>query len=759
MPRLVLLAVALALAVGCGKNKPAADTGTGGTEHGKPGPAAAGDAYKADREKLVGNLRGGKNETRQAALDALADWQDDAELIAALLDLLKDKTATARPFPGQVNSAREAAAIALTRVGPRGETALKERGLNVLRDGLADPSAAVRESTIAALAQLGPRAQPVAGAIQKLCVDPDPKVRGAAFDALRSTGGVDGAALAGLLTNADPEIRRFAAELIGVQTEMPPAAVAPLVKALEDEDDFIRAAAAEGLALVGPAAGAEAAKKLAEAIRREYPMEAPPTGTHPPAAMSYWKALGRIGKAAVEPVGELVKHTNWLVRAVAVRVLGESGTLAKGELPRIRDALGDPFAGVALEAAVAVCRLGDDAAPAVRVVTSALGSTNEQVAAVAIATVPRLGPAGKALIPTVLARLADPSPLCRFAAADFVRLLDPADAEQAVPELAKRAADPVPEVRLKVGEVLEALGPRGGPAAEAVGKALPGEKEAIVRDQFVLALAAMGAAARPATAGLLPILGDATAPVLVRAKVADTVAVADPGSTPVAAALIRLAGDADPTLRVAAAGALGKLDPVPAALVKLAREDSRTEVRMAALRALAAAGPRASSAKGDLTALAADPTPSRALWAKVALAAIDGDAAKAAPAVRAALADKSAVMRTTAAEALLLAGGPTPADLPALSRLLRESSDSAKAAAARAIGPLGPAAKEAVPRLAELLADKSGGVRIAAAEALGQMGPTALPAAARLRALATDPLAGRAAVKALGKIDTAAAPK
>lgn len=755
MPRLVLLAVVLALAVGCGKNKPPADTGGGGgTEPAKTGPAPAGDPYKADREKLVNNLRGGRNETRQAALDALADWQDDTELVAALLEMLKDKTASARPFPGQVNSAREAAAIALTRVGPKGEAALRERGLNTLRDGLTDPSAAVRESTVSALGQLGPRAQPIGAAVQKLCADPDPKVRGAAFDALRSTGGVDGAALAGLLTNADPEIRRLAAELITVQPEMPSGAVSPLVKALEDENEFIRAAAGEGLALVGPGAGTEAAKKLAEAIRRESPPEAPPTGVVTLGATeSYWRALARIGKAAVEPVGELVKHGNWVVRMLAIRTLIEFGTLAKGELPRVRDALGDPFAAVALEAAAAVCKLGDDPIPAVKLVTSALGSTTEGVPAAAILTVARMGTAGRALVPAVLDKLADPAPLTRLAAAEFVRLVEPAEAEKAVPALAKLVTDPVVEVRRKVGEVLEALGPRGGPAAGAVGKALPGEMDTIARDQFVAALAAMGAAAKPAAAGLLPIVADASAPLQLRVKAATAAAVADPGAADVAAALTRLAADPDQTLRGAAAAALGKLDPLPAAtLVKLAKEDSRNEVRVEALRALAVAGPRAAEAKDALTALAGGPNAWHALWAKVAVAAIDGDATKAAPAVRAALADKSNVVRATAAEALLLVGGPTPADLPALTRLLRESSDLAKEAAARAVGPLGAAAKEAVPRLAELLGDKTAGVRVAAAEALGQIGPAALPAAAKLRGQAADPLVGPAARKALEKV-------
>jgi len=759
MPRLVLLAVLLALALGCGKKKPAdepaPDSGTTAQPKAPPPP---GDEDKAGRDRIIKNLRTGRSDARLATLDALADWTDDADLIAALVELLKDTSATARPFPGQVNSAREAAALALTRIGPRGEAALRDRGLNVLRDGLADPSPAVRESTLAALNQLGPKARPVAAAVQRLCTDPDPKVRGAAFDALRSTGGADPVALAALLTNPDAETRRLAAELVTTQSEMPLDAVSSLVKALEDEDEFVRSAAAEGIGLAGPSAGVTAAKKLADAIRRESPAEAPPVvmglGT---SVVSYWRALGRLGKAAVEPAGDLVKHSNWVVRTLAIRTLGDIGPAAKSELPRVRDAIGDPFAAVALEAACTVCKLGDDPAPAVRVVTSALGSTTEQVPAYAIATIARMGPAGKPLFPAALAKLTDPNPYSRLAAAEFVGTLDPAEAAKAVLELAKLVTDPIPEVRRKVGEVLERLGPAAGPAAEAVGKALPAEADTIARDQFVAALAAMGTAAKPAAAGLLPLVLDGTAPLLVRVKAAEAAVAADPASTEVAAALAKLAGDEDAAIRSAAAAAMGKLDPLPpaalAALVNLAKTDPRNEVRVSALRALAVAGPRAAAAKGDLSAVAGGTNPWYALWAKVALAAADGDVTKAVPAVRAGLTDKSGPVRTAAAEALPLVGGATAADLPALQRLLREPSDAAREAAARAVGPLGAAAKDAVPRLTELLTDKSSGVRIAAAEALGAIGPAASSAAAKLRAAAADPLLGPAARKALEKVE------
>ena len=251
--------------------------------------------------------------------------------------------------------------------------------------------------------------------------------------------------------------------------------------------------------------------------------------------------------------------------------------------------------------------------------------------------------------------------------------------------------------------------------------------------------------------------------MLLRAKIAEAVAVADPGSPDLSAALVKLAGDPEVTLRVAAAGAIGKLDPLPpaalSALVRLAKSDSLNDVRVSALRALALAGKRAAPARSELTSIAGGTNPWYALWAKVVLAAIDGDVTKAAPAVRAGLGDKSGVVRATAADALPLVGGPAAGDLPALMRLLREPSAAAKEPAARAVGRLGAGAKEAVPRLGELLTDRDAPVRVAAADALGRIGPAAASAAPKLRVLLTDPLAGPAARKALERVQAKDPPK
>jgi HEAT repeat protein len=224
----------------------------------------------------------------------------------------------------------------------------------------------------------------------------------------------------------------------------------------------------------------------------------------------------------------------------------------------------------------------------------------------------------------------------------------------------------------------------------------------------------------------------------------------------VAAALVKSATDPDQAVRSAVAAALGKVNPLPpdalAALVKMAKSDSKTVVRSAAVQALATAGPRAKAAKPDLEAISTGQMTGLALWAKVALAAIDGDVQKAAPTVRAGLTDRSSSARAAAAEALLVIG-PTAADLPVLLKLLRDANSTTKAAAARNVAKLGPAAKDAVPSLVRLLDDRESETRIAAAEALGAIGPASAPAVRKLKELRNEPLAKATAQKAIEKIE------
>lgn len=738
MRRFLCLALILLVAAGCGKKPAVAPP----VVEEPPAPEAPGAVEPSERDALLDTLKKKTGDPQREAAESLAVLAEtDEGTREALLDLLRDRSTAGagKTHPTQIKSIREAAAFALMRAGPKGEAALSENGLKALREGLSDKDPAIREHTAHTLGAIGPAAKPLSNQLLKLCgEDKDPVVRGIAFDALRSVGVTDVPGLAALMNSKDVEVRRRAAEIISALPEVPPYAVPSLTRALDDEEDVIRVAAAMGITAAGPkGASKETAASLVAAVKKGFPPEFDPkTARLDDPQLAYFTALSRQGKFAVTPTMELLKHKNWFVRYFALQTLGDLGADAKEASKTIRDSLTDP--DVALEAAVTLYRVGEeDLQDAIRLVELAFVSTQPGVVRSAIEAVSRMGAAGKKLTPEVLKQLASTAPDARYAAVGFVGTLEPAEAAKQVPELAKLAADEQPLIRRRVGVVLEKLGPAAAPAAEALGKALIPEKDESVRDQFVDALIAMGSAAKPAVVGLAPIISDSSASSQSRIKVIGALILADPGSKEAAAALVIAANDRDQHVRRAAAMAIGKLNPLPddarAVLVKLLKSDARADVMSAAARGLATAGTKAKAAKPELEAVAAGKMPGTAFWAKVALVAIDGDVTKAGGVVREALAGRNASVRVAAAEALMLVG-PTPADVPTLVKISREPTNGAKEAAAMALGQIGSGAKDAVPRLIELLDDRDQDVRTTAAEALGKVGlPAAAPAIPKLK--------------------------
>lgn len=758
MRHLVLLTLLGALA-GCSK-KPA-DPAPGGDPKADVAPP---DTTARDRAYWLNDLKNPNPERRKSAAEELTVWvETDPEAVNGLLALLKDpgNAGAGKVFPTRINSTREAAAYTLARGGPKGEAALKEKGLALLREGLNDPSPAIREHTAYTLGTLGPLARPLSPDVMKLCTYRNDYARGAAFDALRQIGITDPVGFVALLKHEDREVVRLAAQLVPDLTDVPAQAVPTLAEALGDVEPAVRTSAAAALASAGPKA-APAVGALAEAITKTYPKEADPRAGPDLGGEVYWRALAAVGEPAVGSVAGLLAHTNPVVRAYAAFTLGLIGPPAKSAADKLKDALKDSFADVAVEAACALCRIGVAKDDAVALVKRAIGDTGV-VAKYAIEAIPRMGEAGKELVPAALARLgdADAGSQVRYAGVGLVGMLDPKEAAKHVAALGKLASDDEPQVRQRVGEVLERLGPAAAPAAEALAKAVEVETDDAVRDKFVDALLAMGPGAKAALPALLKRADAATPQLERRARLFDAVAALDPASKEVADVLLTAVGSPDAGTKAAAASALARLDPLPpealTKLVAIATTDRATTARVAALRALAAAGPKAKPARGDVEKIAAGKLPEFALLAKVALAAIDADPAKAAGDVRAGLTDRNAQVRAAAVQSLVSVG-PTVADVPALVRLLRDPGDSTREAAATCLGRLGPAAKDAVPQLARLLDDREWSVRAAAATALGEVGmPAASPAVEKLKKLAgdgreNDPQAGPAAQKALEKL-------
>src|SRR5207244_5318870 len=135
----------------------------------------------------------------------------------------------------------------------------------------------------------------------------------------------------------------------------PHLAVYSLARALEDDDEVIRVAAATGIAAAGPkGAIKEAATNLAAAVKKGFPPEFDlKTARLDDPQIAYFTALSRMGKLAVTPTTELLSHKNLLVRLFVLQTLGELGAEAKTSAEAIRKALTDPSGNVALEQVVA----------------------------------------------------------------------------------------------------------------------------------------------------------------------------------------------------------------------------------------------------------------------------------------------------------------------------------------------------------------------------------------------------------------------
>jgi len=752
--RSILVPLLLAfLAVGCSRKNSEEATDTG-----KPAARAHPETVDEARTRLLTQLKIPSEKGRLDAVEELSAWAEtDAPTVDALIAFLSDESTAGagKTHPTRITSTREAAARALSLAGPRGEAALREKGFATLRKGLTDPRPAIREHTAHTIGLLGAVARPLSSDVMKLCTDTDPHVRGVAFDALRSIGVTDVAGFVLLLNHENGEVGRLASEFVPAFDAVPESAIQALVSALKNDSEPIRIAAAEGLA-ISRANSPAAMESLAEVIRKSYPAEYDPDAMVVLGPeMAYWRALAKIGEPGLNATAELLGHSNALVRALAARTLGE--LRAKSAVPKLKEALKDRYGFVAVEAACALSRMEEATDDAVDLVKRALDAPNN-VAETAIEAIPRMGTAGKPLVGVALAKLTSDNPYARHAAIGLVGTLPPEDGMKHAAELGRLTADEHTEIRARAAFVIEKLGPAGSAAAEALAMALTTEKDESLRDRYVDALIAMGPGAKTALPALLPLASDQGLPVGRRERVIAAIAAADPSSAEVAKTLLAVAADPDPSLRAAAATALGRLDPIPpeatAKLAALAKSDKRTDPRAAALRALARAGPRAQSVREEIAAIAAGRIQDGlALLAKIAIAAMDGDLAGSAAVVRAGLTDKKADLRAAAVRALLDIG-PKKEDLPALLKLVRDRDGTTREAAVLCLGKLGSVAVDGLPHFVKLLTeDAVAEVRIAAATALGEIGPAAQSAIPKLRqAVRDDRIAESAARKALEKL-------
>ncbi len=742
-----------------------------------------------DVSKLAAALKNTRPERLQIAIDIAVQLDAQGENpIPTLLEALKDpnagalgETSTEKPY-----SAREAAVLALLKLGQKGRTALINDGLKVLKEGLKDAKPTVKEHTANAFAMTGMDAKPYAEDIAQLASSKEQAVRSAAYRALEKSKAPASPAVLKLLLNDDVGISTDAAASLAVNKPAGPAAAPALVAALKrtapegysaDQLAYVKNRAAEALAGLGKDAEA-AIPELLELVlkttvedveKMTRPRKANERGTP---ASGPVLALRRIGRPAIPAVLPLLKNEQAIVRYQAALVfggmnLGPLSDEAKAVVTEVQGALkaernlptGQFY--VFEELLQSSIRLGADSDLMVKQLLELLADDDKDVRRRAVRLFSYLGAKAAPAVPKLQELLNDPEPSAKIAVLDVLRGIGPG-AKAAAADVGKLAEAKEEDVARAAVQTLKVIGSAQASAVPTLVKLLASNDRNVVIEA-ANALATAGPAAEAAVEPITKLLGDANTHFEERAALLAALAGIGPTAKAATPTVSTLTADRDPPTRTAAVACLGKISAYDAAVGKLFAErlkDTSPNVRIATLKAFAAYGPKAAAGAPDIKAMM-DGTKAVDLkvWSAAALVAMGIDADKNAGIVLENLKPK-APARLAAMDCLILLGDKAKAGVPDLLDAVRDKTPapkngvSVRQKAVTVCGQLPKLTKQAVSPITDLLKDGDLQLRKVAADALGAYGPEAIVAVPKLReaAEADDDALREAAKAALEKI-------
>jgi HEAT repeat protein len=278
--------------------------------------------------------------------------------------------------------------------------------------------------------------------------------------------------------------------------------------------------------------------------------------------------------------------------------------------------------------------------------------------------------------------------------------------------------DPNEENRLSRFAAVSALQGMGEGAAPAIPLLVRnlGDPDPLFRERLVALLASLGG---PAVGPLTEALSSPSAEV--RGGAARTLEELGPKASSAAAALGALLSDADPVVRVCAAGAIRAVEGGGerwAPVVEAGARGANARARLEAIRILGESGGARPAWAVPLLLEAAGSDPRTAEAAFRALGALG---ASALPALLSRLEERDSAWRPLAARAIGAVGPEAAKAVALLAGALEDRSDEDGALrfeAAGALGGIGRAAADAVPALERCLEDEEPGVRVRAARAL-----------------------------------------
>lgn len=131
-----------------------------------------------------------------------------------------------------------------------------DTGLEKLLEALGDDSWRVRKAALDGLLGYHPHPRLIPALVQALCAADNAGMRNASAEALIKLGESAVGDLTQALTHSDPELRKFAVDILG---DIGAASAVPqLIGSLDDADENVRAAAAESIGKIGGEAGMQA---------------------------------------------------------------------------------------------------------------------------------------------------------------------------------------------------------------------------------------------------------------------------------------------------------------------------------------------------------------------------------------------------------------------------------------------------------------------------------------------------------------------
>jgi len=221
-------------------------------------------------------------------------------------------------------------------------------------------------------------------------------------------------------------------------------------------------------------------------------------------------------------------------------------------------------------------------------------------------------------------------------------------------------------------------------------------------------------------------------------------------------ALLQALKDRDPTLRGAAAFALGSIGAQPEKTVPAlieALKDPENRVRQSAADALGEFHSESSSAVPALAAALADPDDQVRQTAAKSLISFGSEAQRSLPAFIDILQKPGAKDRYLAAEVIAGIGPAAQPAVPALTAALKDQDISVRLDSARALGAIGANLAQAFPVASRLLVNEDWHIRARAAFVVGTLGAVAAPAIPTLiKRLRDDEPVNKIAAQALANI-------